>query len=200
MGGALMKQYIKTALETLEALGCQLDHKDRELRTDRWIFTHPNTPDETYKLNMRSSETAARVVVQRAKVAAGLATSETGGKRKPKINERERRERAAEAQRREAARRLAAARRAEDQARRDADAVHRRRAELTNLLTGKSDSRVTPGAVDPAALLTIEQVADMTGLTDKAVQRAVATGALEAYQCGKVVKVKGADVRRWLTP
>lgn len=193
-----MKHYIKTALDTLDALGCQLDHQDRELRTDRWIFTHPNTPGETYKLNFRSSETAVRAVVQRARVAAGLASSETGGKRRPKVNEREKREREAESKRREAARRLAAARRAEEQARRDAAIVHRRQSELTNLLTGRSDNRVTPSAVDPNSMLTVEQVADLTGLTDKAVRRAVETGALDAYQCGKAVKVKGADVRRWL--
>ena len=50
----------------------------------------------------------------------------------------------------------------------------------------------------PDQMLTVAEVAGQTGLTDKAVQRAIESGRLEAYQCGRDVKVKGADVRDWL--
>lgn len=192
-----MKRYIKTALDTLEALDCRLDHKDRELRSDRWIFTHPNSPDELFTLNLDSSETRCRTVVQRARVAAGLATSEAGYKRKPKANQRLKNEREAERKRREVAGALADARREREQAHKARAAVQRRQRELEDLMRGRPDPSGT-GDLPPDTLMTVEQAADWTGLTDKAVQRAIDSGALIAYQCGKDVKVKGSDVRAWL--
>lgn len=192
-----MKNYIRTALDTLAGLGFDLDHEDRKLRTDRWIFTHANAPEDRLTLNYRMSEPAARTVVQRAKQIVGLATvgSET---KKPKRDHRERMEQAANRRRREAAHALAEARRNEEQAQRDAAAVAKRRNELDRLLVGRADQGVTVDGIADDSMLTVEQVADTTGITDLAVRRAIAADKLTAYQCGKVVKVKGADVRRWL--
>ena len=55
-----MKNYIRSALDTLTALDFHLDHEDRKIRTDRWIFTHANAPDERLTLNFKMSEQAAR--------------------------------------------------------------------------------------------------------------------------------------------
>lgn len=192
-----MKNYIRSALDTLIALDFQLDHEDRKIRTDRWIFTHANAPEERLTLNFKMSEQAARTAVQRAKQIVGLATTDGGDKRAPKVNHRAKMERAAEKRRREAARRLADAKATEAAAQKQASAIAARRRELDRLLVGKGDV-VDPTGVRADAMLTVEQVADQTGITDVAVRRAIAAGKLEAYQCGRVVKVKGADVREWL--
>lgn len=194
-----MKKYIKTALDTLEALDCRLDRKDRELRTDRWQFTHPNAPDELFTLNFKSSETAARAVVQRARVAAGLATSASGNKRKPKQNQRIKMERAAEHKRREAAHSLAEAARAEARIKQLEAQTVRNYRELDRLIRGPGETGAASSVgLSPTSMLTIEQVADHTGLTDRAVRQAIQSGRIEAYQCGKQIKVKGIDVREWL--
>lgn len=194
-----MKNYIRSAIDTLDALDFRLDHEDRKLRTDRWVFTHANAPDERITLNFRMSEQAARVAVQRARVIVGLATSDGRQKREPKANQRAKMERAAEQRRREAAIAAAEARHAARQAERELAVASARRQELDRLLRGKDapePRRQVSVAAD--AMLTIEQIADQTGLTDKAVQRAIISGALTAYQCGRVVKAKGSDVREWL--
>lgn len=191
-----MKNYIRSALDTLEALDFRLDHEDRKIRTDRWIFTHANEPETRLTLNFKMSEQAARTVVQRAKQIVGLATVGTE-KPAPKVNQRAKAERANEARRREAARALADARDAKRAATRLVTAAQQRHNELGRLLSGK-DQGVTVEAVSPDDMLTAEQVADWTGVTDVAVRRAIESGRLEAYRCGKDVKVKGSDVRSWL--
>jgi excisionase family DNA binding protein len=196
-----MKRYVKTSLDTLEALGCHLDHKDRETRTDRWRFTHPNAPDEFFTLSLHSSETAVRAVVQRARVAAGLATSESGEKRRPKVNQRQKMERAAERDRKEAARAAADARAAEREAQVLVAQRSRQVRQLDRIMRGPAasgTSNARPEEIPANSMLTVEEIADRTGLTDKAVRRAVESGKLEAYQCGKEVRSKGSDVRTWL--
>ncbi len=192
-----MKNYIRSALDTLEALDFRLDHEDRKIRTDRWVFTHANSPDERLTLNFKMSEQAARTVVQRAKQIVGLATVGEP-KRAPRVNQREKNERAAERRRREAARLLADAKRAEEQAAREAGRIASRRRELDRLMRGSDSAAASPDGIRSDQLLTVPEVADQTGLTDKAVFRAIESGRLEAYQCGRAVKVKGADVRAWL--
>lgn len=192
-----MKHHVKVALDTLEGLGFRLDHEDRKLRTDRWIFTHANEPDTRLTLNYRMSEPAARTIVRRAQQIVGLAASDGKVKRPAKVNAREKAERAAERKRREAAIAAAEARAAERKAQQLVAQRHRQVSELDRLIRGRGDS--TSAATVPAdAMLTVEQVADQTGVTDKAVKRAIEMGALEAYQVGKVIKIKGADVRAWL--
>lgn len=191
-----MKNYIRSALDTLEALDFRLDHEDRKIRTDRWIFTHANEPETRLTLNFKMSEQAARTVVQRAKQIVGLAAV-GAEKPAPKTNQRAKAERANEARRREAARALADARDAKRAATRLVTAAQQRHNELGRLLSGK-DQGVTVEAVSPDDMLTAEQVADWTGVTDVAVRRAIESGRLQAYQCGKDVKVKGSDVRSWL--
>lgn len=194
-----MKNYVKTAIDTLHALGFQLDHDDRKVRTDRWIYTHANAPGDRLILNYRMSETAARAVTHRARVIVGLATSDGKEKRQPKANHRAKMERAVLRRRQEAASRAADARRAKANAERDAAVVERRRRELDSLMRGKP-GQVGATGMPREAMLTVAQVADWTGATDKAVERAIESGALEAYQCGKEVRVKGRDVRAWLNP
>lgn len=191
-----MKNYIKSALDTLTALDFRLDHEDRKLRTDRWVFTHGNSPNERLTLNFKMSEQAARTVVQRAKQIVGLATS-GAAKSAPKVNQRQKMEREAERKRAATVRALAEAKEAEATAQRHVAATAKRYGELNRLINGKGDE-VSIAAISADAMLTIEQVADSTGVTDIAVRRAIANGKLEAYQCGKDVKVKGADVRDWL--
>ena len=191
-----MKNYIRSALDTMTALDFKLDHKDRELRSDRWRFTHANEPESVLTLNIHMSEQAARTVVQRAKQIVGLGASGST-KRAPKANQREKMQRAAEKRQREAARLLAEAKHAERVASREADRIAGRRRELDRLMRG-SDSGASVVSVRPDSMLTVAEVADQTGLTDKAVLRAIDSGRLEAYQCGREVKVKGADVREWL--
>lgn len=191
-----MKNYIRSALDTLTALDFHLDHEDRKIRTDRWIFTHANAPDERLTLNFKMSEQAARTVVQRAKQIVGLATSDAT-KRAPKANQRAKAERATLARQREAARLLADAKHAERIAAQESARIANRRRELDRLMRG-DDSAAPVVSIRPDQMLTVAEVADQTGLTDKAVQRAIESGRLEAYQCGRDVKVKGADVRDWL--
>lgn len=191
-----MKNYIRSALDTLTAMDFHLDHEDRKIRTDRWIFTHANAPDERLTLNFKMSEQAARTVVQRAKQIVGLATSDAT-KRAPKANQRAKAERATLARQREAARLLADAKHAERIAAQESARIANRRRELDRLMRG-DDSAAPVVSIRPDQMLTVAEVADQTGLTDKAVQRAIESGRLEAYQCGRDVKVKGADVRDWL--
>lgn len=195
-----MKNYVKNALDTLEALDFDLDHEDRKLRTDRWIFTHANEPETRLTLNFRMSEPAARTVVQKARAIVGLSSTETGEKvKRPKVTAREKAERAAERKRIETTRRLAEAREEERRAQRLANATAQRYGELDRLLRGgRNDGLVDGAAVAAKSMLTVEQVADQTGLTDKAIKRAIDSGSLEAYMCGGTVKVKGADVREWM--
>lgn len=73
--------------------------------------------------------------------------------------------------------------------------------ELTGIIDGRND-RPSPAAIDPRALYTVEQVADLTGHEDKVVWRAINGETLTAYQCGmgmEAVRVRGADVHLWLT-
>lgn len=187
-----MKHHIRDALDTLEALGCQLDHADRETRKDRWVWTHANTPGETYKVSLHSSPPACRVVVQRAKVAAGLATSET-----PKPRQRAKADQLAERRLRAAAKERAEAQRMAAEARAHEAKAAADRASLDRLLRG-TESTPSPSSLDPAAMYTVEQVADEGGVGEREVLRAIKSERLTAYQCGRVVKVKGADARRWL--
>lgn len=196
-----MKNYVRTAIDTLIALDFQLDHEDRKLRGDRYIFTHANAPDDRLILNLHMSEPAARTVVQKARVVVGLATSDSLKKvNKARVNAREKAERVQRNKDAEAARQLAAARRDREQAQKAAAAVERRRKELDNLLRGKSrPSRVDARSLDPDGMFTAEEIADATGLTDKAVALAINTGALEAYMCAdKKARAKGADVLAWM--
>lgn len=194
-----MRKSIKNTLELLPALGCTLDHADRELHSYRWRFTHPAAPGEFFTVNHQSSEVSLRTVVLRAKVAAGLASSDSLAKRPPKQNARAKLEREAERNRIAAARTLAAAKDAEERARRHEAQAARGHREIDRLIRGPIvGGSVTVEAVPSAAMLTVAEVADQTGVTDKAVLRAIESGRLEAYQCGQAVKVKGADVREWL--
>lgn len=195
-----MRKSIKDALEQLHALGCKLDHADRELRTDRWRFTHPNTPDEVFTVNYQSSDVGLRTTIQRAKVAAGLATSDSMEKREPKQNYRVKMEREAMRKRRETAHALAEAERAKERTRQIEAQATRNHQELDRLIRGPVvASTPTADGISAKAMLTVEEVADATGMTDKAVRRAIDSGRLEPYQCGNRVKVKGADVRDWLS-
>ena len=191
-----MKNHVKDALHTLEALDFRLDHEDRKLRTDRWIFTHANSPDERLTLNFRMSEPAARTVVQKARAIVGLATTGGESSRRARVGAREKSERAAERRRIEAARRLSEAKEEERRALRLVSAAEQRYGELDRLLRGRDSGG---GGLPAGEMLTVEQVADSTGLSDKVVRRAVDSGALEAYMCsGGTVKVKAVDVRSWL--
>lgn len=189
-----MKNYIRSALDTLEALDFRLDHEDRKIRTDRWIFTHPNSPDECLRINIHMKEQAARTVVQRAKQIVGLAAVGTE-KPAPKANQRAKAEREVMARRRAASIAAKEAREAQEEAERLVAVRRRQVGELDSLMRGKASG---VGTVPAAAMLTIAEVADETGLTEKAVQRAVDSDRLTAYMCGGVVKVKGSDVRSWL--
>ena len=187
-----MRRHIRDALDTLEALGCQLDHADRETRKDRWIWTHANTPDETYKLNIHSSPATCRVVVHRAKVAAGLATSET-----PKPRQRAKSDQLAERRLRAAAKERAEAQRMAAEARAHEAKAAADRASLDRLLRGVEGAPSAAG-IDPDAKYTPAQVADETGVSEREVLRAIKAERLTAYQCGNTQKVQGAEVRRWL--
>lgn len=193
-----MKNHVKTAIDTLTGLGFRLDHEDRKLRTDRWVFTHANEPDARLTLNFRMSEPAARTVIQRAKQIVGMASTETSGKeRRARVNGQQKAERAAERARREAARSLAEARRAEREAERARGVAEARSRELDGLIRGR-DVGVSTASVRPDAMLTAEQAADETGVSDAVIASAIQGGRLEAYQCGKEIKVKGRDLRAWV--
>ena len=191
-----MKKYIRNAVEALDALGCRLDHADRELRPDRWIFSHPSTPDETFKIAIKSSETACRTVVQRAKVAAGLATSESAEKRKPKVNARAKAEREAERLRRNA---LAAAKEAERIRRDNLRILEDRRrqvAGLDRMMRGTSTRGATPLPAD--VLFTPTQMSCELEIPEAAIKQAIDDEVLDAYMCaGGVIKVKGGDATAW---
>ena len=193
-----MKRIIKDGVDLCSSAGFDLNHDDRKLRKDRWLFTHANEPETVVKFDTHMSELAARTQIAVAKRVLGLATNEAREPRKAKANQREKAERAAERKRRESAQLLAEARRAERVAAQESARIASRRRELDRLMRG--GEAPTNAAVRADAMLTIAQVADQTGLTDRAVQRAIQSGRLEAYQCGKEVKVKGSDVRDWLVP
>lgn len=192
-----MKHYVKSACDTLAALGFGLDHKDRVLRGDRWIYTHANEPEARLTVNIHMSEQAARTVVQRARQIVGLASTETGKQsHKARVNARQKADRETERRRAEAARAVADARAAE----RHADVLVGRRqqqvGELDSLMRGKEGPR---GPVTLSGQwVTPQQIADEAGLQDAEVARAIDSGALEAYQVGKAVLVKPSDAREWL--
>lgn len=195
-----MKHYVKSAIDTLISLDFALDHEDRKLRTDRWIFTHANEPETRLILNYKMKEPAARTVIQRARQIVGLATSETGKvSHKARIKSREKAERDALRRQREAAQAAADARAAEQRARRLAEARRRQVSELDALMRGKSSGGGDANLNIAAEWITPERVADETGLTYTAVHRAIESGELTAYQVGKQVMVKPADARKWLT-
>lgn len=196
MGGSVMRRLVKDGIDLCLSLGFRLDHDDRQLRTDRWLFTHANEPETVVKFDVKMGELAAQAQIQTAKRIVGLSTSGVGGKRPAKVDARRKAERATERQRREAARLATDARAAEIEARRLVEARQRQVGQLDRLMRGRDDS--TPVNLPAGSMLTVDQVADQTGLTDKAVQRAINSGALEAYMCGGQVKVRGADVREWM--
>jgi excisionase family DNA binding protein len=190
-----MRKAARRAVETLESLDFRLDHEDRKLRTDRWVYTHANAPDQRLIVNYNTSDERAAGIVRDARQIVGLATN-GAGERRPKTTQRQKAERAAERKAREAAHRLADARAAEIEAQKAKAAAQSRFRELDSLLRGRDTSGpVAPIQAD--AMLTAEQVADTLGVPDRAVLRAIDSGRLTAYRCGEQTKVKGADVRAW---
>lgn len=201
MGRAVVRRLVKDGIELCRSLGFNLDQEDRKLRTDRWRFTHANEPETVVKFDVKMSELAAQAQIQTAKRIVGLAVSDGKPKAPPKASQRAKAERSAERQRRETAIRLAQARRDQEAAQRAAVGVLNRQRELEQLLRGgrRDSGRATAASIHPAAMLSVAEVADQTGLTDKAVARAIESGSLEAYMCGGQIKVRGADVRAWIT-
>jgi len=193
-----MRRLVRDGIDLAFALGFKLDEDDRALRKDRWLFRHANEPETLVKFDVHMSELAAQAQIQVAKRVAGLAVSDGAERPKPKQNVRAKMERAAQAKRRAAAHAAAEAREAQRQAERLVGQRHKQVAEMERLLRGSPEAAFDATAIPPHAMLTVEQVADACGLTDKAVRRAIDNGALEAYQCGSSVKVKGADARAWL--
>lgn len=193
-----MKKSARRAIEVLESLDFRVDHDDpRALHNDKLVFHHPNQPDQHLVVGFKIGDAAAAKIIRHGEAIAGLSTSDDEPKQKPKANHRAKMERAAERQRRETARRLAATRKAEEEAQRARAAAANRYRELDGLLRGR-DGGVSTDGIKADAMLTVAQVADATGVTDKAVQSAIESDRLTAYQCGKEVKVKGADVRAWV--
>lgn len=191
-----MKNYIKTAHDTLVALGFYLDHKDRETRTDRWIFTHPNAPGDVIRLNFRMSETAARAAVQKARVIVGLATS-SDSKPKAKQNTRVKAERAERRRRAATARDAAEARRNAAQAERLAAQRRRQVGDLDRLMRGQEVA--TTGADLTGEWIAPDRLADELGVTDSSVRHAIANGSLDLYQVGSRQMLKVAEARAWAT-
>lgn len=192
-----MKHHIKSAKDTLEGLGFNLDHEDRKLRTDRWIYTHANSPDERLTLNFRMSEPAARTVVCKAKQIVGLATSDTvKAKRTPRVDTRAKADTAAERRARLAHVASAEARIAQKKAEAALAQATARRNELDRLLRGGCETRGGTLIADDA-MLTVEQVADATGETDKIVRRAIESERLTAYMTRDGIRVPGKAVRAW---
>ncbi|WP_235738954.1 hypothetical protein [Nocardioides alcanivorans] len=190
-----MRKHAKNAVDQLHSLGCHLDHDDRELHKDRWVFTHPNAPGETFKISDFSGDAACRNVVRRAKVAAGLATSESGEKRKPRIDARAKAEADAIRLRREA---LAAARESQRAAQEIARLAEARRRQVTSLdrmMRGVPTTGAAP--LPPEAKFSIPQLADELDVSEAAIKRAIDDEVLEAYMCSGVIKVRGADATAW---
>lgn len=81
-----MKTYVQRALDTLHALDFKLDHADRHLRGDRWVFTHANAPEQRLIVKYKMSDAAASKIIRHAEAIVGLASTEskTSGERRKK--------------------------------------------------------------------------------------------------------------------
>ena len=192
-----MRHHIKSAMDTLYALDFRLDHEDRKLRTDRWIFTHPNAPGERLTLNFRMSEPAARTVLLKAKQIVGLATSDTVKVTKvPRVDARRKAENAAARNARLASAANAEARIARRKAEVAVAQASARRDELDRLLRGGCNTRGDT-VIAGDSMLTVEQVADATGETDKVVRRAIESERLLAVMTRDGIRVPGHAVRTW---
>lgn len=190
-----MKQSVKRALDTLEALDFRLDHDDRKLRHDRWVFTHPNA-DQRLIVNFRMSEAAASKIIRHAEAIVGLATTESDAaqRKSDRVAAEKKRAAAEEALRREALERIAAAKEArarEARARQFLARQDRGRLTFEDRLSVLDDIK--------APHLDATRIADELCLRLPDVQAAINTGALEArVHPGKRVLCDVPEVRRWV--
>ncbi|HET7387338.1 MAG TPA: hypothetical protein VFJ19_11820, partial [Nocardioidaceae bacterium] len=191
-----MKKSAQRAIEVLQSLDFQLDHEDRKIRTDRWIFTHSNAPDQRLIVNFRMSDAAASKVLRHAEAIVGLARTETE-------HVETRAEREAKRKRSEAAERqreIAAAKKRADT--KDAQIREARRRQFIarnnrNALTTDDRLLILDGIrgewIDPL------RITDELCVSERRVRAAINGGALDAYMCaGKRVQCKVREVREWV--
>lgn len=190
-----MKTGAKRALELLPALDFKLDHEDRKIRTDRWIFTHANDPEQRLIINYRMSEAAASKVIRHAEAIVGLASTETDAatKRAARDAEKKRREEADRKRRAELAEQRAAEKERQAAAtRRRQFAARQRRGQLTNDDRLAILSRIRGEWIDPL------RIADELCVREETVRAAINSGRLDAYRVGKRVLCKTREVVAWV--
>ena len=191
-----MKQSVKRALDTLQALDFNLDHEDRKLRHDRWIYTHPNAADQRLIVNWHMSDAAASKVIKHAEAIVGLAHTETdtAQTRAKRITADQKRAKAAEQQRLETTRRLAE-QKAErtNLARQRQFAARQARGKLTD------EDRLIVLADIRAPQIEPTRIADELCIRIQEVTAAINSGALEARMChGKRILCDLAAVKQWV--
>lgn len=193
----MARKAAERANEILASLNFKLDHEDRKLRGDRWIWTHANAPEQPLHVNFRMSDAAASKVIKHAEAIVGLAQTETAhaierarAKSAEKRREEAERRKQIEATKRIAGEKAAAA----EQARRRVYAARQNRGQLT-----KDDQLAILASIRQTEIAP-ERIADELCIPLSRVRQAInETYELDAYMHpGKRVLCKIADVRAWV--
>lgn len=191
-----MKKSAERAMEVLQSLDFRLDTDDRKLRTDRWIFTHANAPEQRLIVNFRMSDAAASKVLRHAEAIVGLAHTETEHAETRAEREAKRKRGEAAARQREIA---AAKKRADVKDAQIREAQRRRFVDRNrrNALTTDDRLLILDGIrgewIDPL------RITDELCVSQQKVRAAINGGALDAYMCsGKRVRCKLREVREWV--
>jgi excisionase family DNA binding protein len=72
--------------------------------------------------------------------------------------------------------------------------MNRRTSNRTQRVTPNPASRISMRARPVSKLHTMEEVAEILGLSKRSVQRLVATGALRVHRLGRAVRVSDSDI------
>lgn len=191
-----MKHSVKRAYDTLVALDFKLDHQDRKLRSDRWVFTHANEPDQRLILNFKMSDAAASKVIKHAEAIVSLASTETDAaeNRARRESAHARRERAEQAKRLEATKRIAAQKEAAiTDARRRQYVARQSRGRLTK------DDRLMVLADIKQEWIDPDRIADELCIPLADVRAAINGECLLAYMHpGKRILCRVKEVREWV--
>lgn len=190
-----MRKHVQRAFDTLQALDFHLDHEDRKIRTDRWVFTHSNDPDQRLILNYRMSDAAASKVIRHAEAIVGLASTETDPAERARQRDKQARRDAAER-----ARAVAASKRLADQKDAEIQAARAKQyAARQNRGTLTADDQATILANIRGEWIAPTRIADELCIPMRKVQAAINTEELPAYMHhGRRVLCKVAEVRAWI--
>lgn len=188
-----MKQSVKRAQDSLQALGFQSDSHPYKPATR--IYWHANEPGTKLSIFAGMSDAAASKVVRHAEAIVGLAHTETDS-----IEKRAKRE--AEAKRRD---REAKAKEIASAKQRAAEKERERRASLQRQYVARqAKGRLTRSdrllVLDHIAdeFIDVPRIADELCIPERKIREAIAGETLPAYMCSGQIKCKRHEVRSWI--